>query len=131
MDRCVSCLACMTTCPSGVNYMHLVDQARARIEKDYRRPLTERLLRAVLAWVLPRPGLFRFSMMLARFGRPLAALLPASKAASASPTLWRRIGAMVALAPGPPPALGPSGGPVFPSLGRRRGRAALPPACAQ
>jgi glycolate oxidase iron-sulfur subunit len=45
----------MTTCPSGVNYMHLVDQARARIEKDYARPLSERLLRAVLAWVLPRP----------------------------------------------------------------------------
>jgi glycolate oxidase iron-sulfur subunit len=69
IDRCLSCLACMTTCPSGVNYMHLVDQARARIEKDYTRPLTERALRAVLAWVLPRPGLFRLSMMLARLGR--------------------------------------------------------------
>ena len=104
IDRCLSCLACMTTCPSGVNYMHLVDQARARIEKDYRRPLTERLLRAVLAWVLPRPGLFRLSMRLARLGRPLAALLPTSKAASASPTLWRRIRAMLALAPGRLPA---------------------------
>ena len=59
IDRCLSCLACMTTCPSGVNYMHLVDQARVRIERDYPRPLTERLLRAVLALVLPRPGLFR------------------------------------------------------------------------
>src|SRR5829696_9522401 len=49
IDRCLSCLACMTTCPSGVNYMHLVDQARVRIEKDYRRPLSERLLRQVLA----------------------------------------------------------------------------------
>ena len=56
IDRCLSCLACMTTCPSGVNYMHLVDQARVRIEKEYQRPLTERALRAVLAWVLPRPG---------------------------------------------------------------------------
>ena len=79
IDRCLSCLACMTTCPSGVNYMHLVDQARVRIEKDYTRPLTERALRAVLAWVLPRPGLFRASMILARLGRPLAALAAGSQ----------------------------------------------------
>ena len=59
IDRCLSCLACMTTCPSGVNYMHLVDQARVRIERDYSRPLAERALRAVLALVLPRPELFR------------------------------------------------------------------------
>ena len=52
IDRCLSCLACMTTCPSGVNYMHLVDQARVRIEQRYQRPLTERLLRRVLAFVL-------------------------------------------------------------------------------
>src|SRR5450631_1672486 len=119
IDRCLSCLACMTTCPSGVNYMHLVDQARARIEKDYRRPLTERALRAVLAWVL------------ARFGRPLAALLPASRTTSASPTLWRRTRAMLALAPGRLPASGPSGGTVFPALGARRGRVALLQGCAQ
>src|SRR6202030_3449753 len=62
IDRCLSCLACMTTCPSGVNYMHLVDQARVRIERDYRRPWIERLLRAVLAFVLPRPKVFRTSM---------------------------------------------------------------------
>ena len=80
IDRCLSCLACMTTCPSGVNYMHLVDQARVRIERDYSRPLAERALRAVLALVLPRPGLFRASMILARLGRPLAALLPTPKA---------------------------------------------------
>ena len=55
IDRCLSCLACMTTCPSGVNYMHLVDQARVRIERDYRRPLTERVLRWVLSLVLPNP----------------------------------------------------------------------------
>jgi glycolate oxidase iron-sulfur subunit len=131
IDRCLSCLACMTTCPSGVNYMHLVDQARVRIEKDYTRPLTERALRAVLAWVLPRPGLFRASMVLARLARPLAALLPASKAASASPTLLRRIKAMLALAPGSLPKPGPSGGTVFPALGERRGRVALLQGCAQ
>jgi glycolate oxidase iron-sulfur subunit len=131
IDRCLSCLACMTTCPSGVNYMHLVDQARVRIEKEYTRPLTERALRAVLAWVLPRPGLFRASMILARLARPLAALLPTPKAASASPTLLRRIKAMLALAPGSLPKRGPSGGAVFPALGERRGRVALLQGCAQ
>ena len=131
IDRCLSCLACMTTCPSGVNYMHLVDQARARIEKDYERPLTERLLRALLAWVLPRPGLFRLSMILARFGRPLAVLLPTPKAASASPTLLSRINAMLALAPGGLPPPGPAGGSVFPAIGEKRGRVALLQGCAQ
>jgi glycolate oxidase iron-sulfur subunit len=121
----------MTTCPSGVNYMHLVDQARVRIEKQYTRPLTERVLRAVLALVLPRPGLFRFSMILARFGRPLAALLPTPKAASATPTLLRRIKAMLALAPGGLPKPGAPGGSVFPALGERRGRVALLQGCAQ
>jgi glycolate oxidase iron-sulfur subunit len=131
IDRCLSCLACMTTCPSGVNYMHLVDQARVRIEKDYRRPLTERALRAILALVLPRPGLFRLSMILARFGRPLSALLPTPKMAPASPTLLRRIKAMLALAPASLPKPGPSGGSVFSPVGERRGRVALLQGCAQ
>ena len=131
IDRCLSCLACMTTCPSGVNYMHLVDQARARIEHQYTRPPTERLLRAALAFILPRPGLFRLSMILARLGRPLTALLPSPKAASATPTLLRRIKAMLALAPRRLPAPGPSGGSVFPPLGERRGRVALLQGCAQ
>ncbi len=131
IDRCLSCLACMTTCPSGVNYMHLVDQARVRIERDFSRPLAERLLRQVLAWVLPRPGLFRASMIMARLGRPLAALLPTPKAGSASPTLLRRIKAMLALAPNGLPAAGPAGGSVFPAVGERRGRVALLQGCAQ
>ncbi|MCC8940143.1 4Fe-4S dicluster domain-containing protein, partial [Bradyrhizobium sp. Arg68] len=99
IDRCLSCLACMTTCPSGVNYMHLVDQARVRIERDYTRPLSERLLRSVLAYVLPRPGMFRISMILARLARPFTALLPTPSVGAASPTLLRRIKAMLALAP--------------------------------
>jgi len=131
IDRCLSCLACMTTCPSGVNYMHLVDQARARIETDFRRPLIDRMLRMVLAWVLPEPKLFRASMRLARLGRPLAALLPTPKAPSATPSLVRRIQAMLALAPGGLPAPGPAGGSVFPALGARRGRVALLQGCAQ
>jgi glycolate oxidase iron-sulfur subunit len=131
IDRCLSCLACMTTCPSGVNYMHLVDQARVRIERDYTRPLAEQALRAVLAWVLPRPGLFRLSMILARLGRPLLALLPTPKVASATPTLLRRIKAMLALAPNRLPPPGPAGGRVFPAQGERRGRVALLQGCAQ
>lgn len=75
VDRCLSCLSCMTTCPSGVNYMHLVDHARAYIEARYRRPLTERLIRHLLAAVLPYPGRFRIALALARLARPAAPLL--------------------------------------------------------
>jgi glycolate oxidase iron-sulfur subunit len=131
IDRCLSCLACMTTCPSGVNYMHLVDQARVRIERDYKRPLAERVLRAALAWVLPQPALFRTGMLLARLGRPLIGLLPTPESGSASPTLLRRIKAMLALAPGRLPAPGPAGGSVFAAIGERRGRVALLQGCAQ
>ncbi len=135
IDRCLSCLACMTTCPSGVHYMHLVDQARVRIEKTYARPLTERLLRAILAWVLPDPARFRTSMILARLAKPFAALLPGgkvpAKAPVGSPGLLRRIRAMLALAPHRLPAPGPGGGSVFPAAGERRGRVALLQGCAQ
>ncbi|MEZ0218796.1 MAG: glycolate oxidase subunit GlcF [Tardiphaga sp.] len=130
VDRCLSCLACMTTCPSGVNYMHLVDQARVKIEKDYIRPLSERLLRDVLAWVLPRPGLFRLSMSMARLARPLAALLPSTSKQS-NPNLLSRVKAMLTMAPKQLPAAGPSGGSIFPAIGARRGRVALLQGCAQ
>ncbi|WP_127142561.1 glycolate oxidase subunit GlcF [Pelagibacterium montanilacus] len=75
IDRCLSCLSCMTTCPSGVNYMHLVDHARSHIEKTYRRPWHDRLLRRVLAAILPYPSRFRAALTLGRLGRPLAPLL--------------------------------------------------------
>jgi glycolate oxidase iron-sulfur subunit len=70
IDRCLSCLACMTTCPSGVNYMHLVDHAREHIEKTYRRPIIDRLIRATLAAVLPYPNRFKTALKLAALGRP-------------------------------------------------------------
>ncbi|MEC7258923.1 MAG: glycolate oxidase subunit GlcF [Pseudomonadota bacterium] len=76
IDRCLSCLACMTTCPSGVHYMHLVDHARAYIEKNYRRPFTDRALRWVLARILPHPTRFRLALLAARVGRPFRRLLP-------------------------------------------------------
>ena len=71
VDRCLSCLSCMTTCPSGVNYMHLVDHGRHHIETRYTRALPDRLLRGVLAWLMPRPALFRWAMVLGRLAKPL------------------------------------------------------------
>ncbi len=77
IDRCLSCLACMTTCPSGVNYMHLVDHARHHIEKTFRRPFLDRAMRSVFGFVLPRPAIFRAALTLAKLGKPFAGLLPA------------------------------------------------------
>jgi glycolate oxidase iron-sulfur subunit len=130
VDRCLSCLACMTTCPSGVNYMHLVDQARVRIEARYQRPLAERLLRHVLAFVLPDPQRFRLSMQLARLARPFAVFLPTPRP-SATPGLIQRLKAMLALAPNRLPAPGALPGSVFAALGKKRGRVALLQGCAQ
>ncbi|HEY1283534.1 MAG TPA: glycolate oxidase subunit GlcF [Steroidobacteraceae bacterium] len=76
LDRCLTCLACMTTCPSGVHYMHLVDHARQHIERTYRRPLGERALRALLAFVLPSTSRFRAALRLAALARPLRGVLP-------------------------------------------------------
>ncbi|HUZ67110.1 MAG TPA: glycolate oxidase subunit GlcF [Beijerinckiaceae bacterium] len=120
VDRCLSCLSCMTTCPSGVNYMHLVDHARAYIEATYKRPLPDRALRALLAFVLPKPGLFRLALLGARLARPVAPLLPG------------RLKALVAMAPTALPAASPVDRPqVFPALGRKTARAALLNGCAQ
>jgi glycolate oxidase iron-sulfur subunit len=120
IDRCLSCLSCMTTCPSGVNYMHLVDHARVRIERTYRRPLADRALRALLATVLPRRGLLRLSLAAARIARPL---LPALEALR-----LKRLAALLRLAPeaGTHPAQKPQ---VFPAAAPRQGRVALLDGC--
>ena len=126
VDRCLSCLSCMTTCPSGVNYMHLVDHARQRIEETYERPWAERMLRRVLALVLPRPALFRVALWGARLGRPFRALVPGQGMMS------RRVRAMLDLAPATLPPAGTSGRPqVHPAQGTKRGRVALLVGCAQ
>ena len=120
IDRCLSCLACMTTCPSGVNYMHLVDHGRRHIERYYRRPLVERLLRRALGAVLTRPERFRAGLQAARLARPVAGLLPA------------RLRAMLSLAPRLVPARSPvNRSQTFPAIGERRMRVALLPGCAQ
>jgi glycolate oxidase iron-sulfur subunit len=126
VDRCLSCLSCMTTCPSGVNYMHLVDHARTYIEQTYTRPWHERALRAVLAWVLPRPRVLRLALLGARLARPLAGLIPGRG------RLASRMRAMLALAPArlPPPSTVETPR-VYPAEGERRGRVALLAGCAQ
>lgn len=91
VDRCLSCLSCMTTCPSGVNYMHLVDHARVHIERTYKRPYTERLLRDVLAFVMPRPTLFRLSLIGAKLASPFKSVFAAFGA--------KRIAALLAIVP--------------------------------
>jgi len=131
LDRCLSCLACMTTCPSGVHYMHLVDQGRRHVEETYRRPFLERWLRAVLGFVLPRPAAFRAAIRLGRLARPLLAALPKGQSRAPGPSLLRRVRAMLALSPDSLPPPGPAAGSVFPALGERRGRVALLQGCAQ
>lgn len=76
LDRCLSCLACSNTCPFGVDHTHLWDEAKAKIERTYRRPLKQRAMRALLATVLPHPGLFRMSMQAAQLGRLVKFALP-------------------------------------------------------
>jgi glycolate oxidase iron-sulfur subunit len=115
----------MTTCPSGVHYMHLVDHARAYIERTYTRSPTDRLLRALLANVLPHRGRFRAALALAKLGRPFAPLL------RAIPGIGERLAAMLALAPASLPPAPESAGRVFPAHGARKSRVILLDGCAQ
>jgi len=155
IDRCLSCLSCMTTCPSGVHYMHLVDHARRHIEETFKRPLSDRLLRRLLAWVLPSPWRFRLSLagaVLARAGwRVMTGLVwllkvpyallrsadlvgrwPGAGNAWARSSLLDRLGAMLALAPSQARPPSPVDRPqVFPAEGQRRARVALMTGCAQ
>ena len=75
IDRCLSCLGCVTTCPSGVDYMHLIDHARVHVENTYRRPLTDKLLRWALAKILPHRGRFGAARALGRLASPFRSLL--------------------------------------------------------
>jgi glycolate oxidase iron-sulfur subunit len=120
IDRCLSCLSCMTTCPASVNYMHLVDRGRVHIERTFERPLAERMMRGLLAMVLPYPGRFRLALLGAWLIKPFKGLLP------------RRVTGMLALAPVKVPPPSPMDRPqVFPAAGTRRKRVALLTGCAQ
>jgi glycolate oxidase iron-sulfur subunit len=122
IDRCLSCLACMTTCPAGVHYMHLVDHAREHIERTYRRPPFDWLMRQLLARVLPYNGRFRAALVAGWLAKPFAPLFAALG--------LKRLAAMVRLAPAgrlAPPA--DFAGKVFPAEGKKRGRVALLAGC--
>jgi glycolate oxidase iron-sulfur subunit len=121
IDRCLSCLACMTTCPSGVHYMHLVDHAREYIEQTYKRPLSDRALRWVLARILPYPMRFRVALLGAKIARPFARLMPDA-----------RLRAMLEMAPKSIPPVSRNDDPqVFKAEGTRKMRVALMTGCAQ
>ncbi len=77
IDRCLSCYACMTTCPSGVNYMHIIDHGRNHIERNYKRPWFDRNLRNILSYILPRANVFLTMGLLVKLIKPLTFLLPA------------------------------------------------------
>ena len=121
IDRCLSCLSCMTTCPSGVNYMHLVDHARTYIQARYRRPLKDRLIRGLLALVLPHPKRFRLALKLARLARPATPLLAKTRGLES-------ITAMLKLAPLRVPPAGPMSDV---HVAATKGRVALLQGCAE
>ncbi|WP_421591865.1 glycolate oxidase subunit GlcF [Shinella sp. M27] len=125
IDRCLSCLSCTTTCPSGVDYMHLVDHARMHIEETYKRPFWDRLTRAVLAATLPYPNRFRLALKAANLGRPFAKLLKRFKP-------LEPFGVMLDLVPRVLPKASDSAKPgTHPATAPRRGRVAILSGCAQ
>jgi glycolate oxidase iron-sulfur subunit len=124
VDRCLSCLSCMTTCPSGVNYMHLVDHARVHIENTYNRPYAERFLRNILAFTMPRPTLFRLSLMAAKLASPFKSVFAAFGA--------KRISALLTILPKQlqaPLRLGAAG--TYAATVAKKGRVGLLMGCVQ
>ena len=121
VDRCLSCLSCMNTCPSGVNYMHLVDHARAYIEETYQRPLHDRLIRWLLALALPNPVVFRTAIWL---GRPFSRLAPWLERVPGGD----RLGALLRLVPRSLPKVDRSSSPRLP---HPKGRVVILKGCAQ
>ena len=121
IDRCLSCLACTSTCPSGVDYAHLIDMGRAHVERTYRRPLMDRALRAMLVRIMPYPTRFRLALFAARLARPLAGWMPD-----------KRLRAMLRLAPKSlPPVSTNDDAQTFPAQGPRKMRVALMTGCVQ
>lgn len=121
IDRCLGCLACMTTCPSGVHYAHLVDHARSHIEKTYKRPWADRMLRTLLAAILPYPNRFRWALVAAKMAQPVQRFLPDP-----------RLRAMLRMTPDQIASASPLDRPqIHRTKDRRRGRVALMTGCAQ
>jgi glycolate oxidase iron-sulfur subunit len=122
IDRCLSCLSCMTTCPSGVHYMHLVDHARVHIEETYNRPPLDKFYRGLLAHLLPYPGRFRATLLAAKLAKPFAWFFAALG--------LKPFAAMLKLAPWHvEPIKIPESQHIFPAEGDRKGRVALLSGC--
>ena len=120
IDRCLSCLSCMSTCPSGVHYMHLVDHARTHIEKTYKRPLMDRMLRNLLAFLLPKPKMFRLALLGAKVAKPFKAIMP------------KKLRGMIDIAPASiPPVSWMDDAQVFPAKGELKMRVTMLSGCAQ
>lgn len=120
LDRCLSCMSCMTTCPSGVNYMHLIDHARLHIEKTYTRPIIDQIVRVMIGAVLPHPSRFLLLLRLAKLARSISGVIP------------ERSRAMLMLAPSAPSSSPLGSGPViWPAEGKRRKRVLLMQGCVQ
>ncbi len=119
IDKCLSCLACQSICPSNVNYMHLIDHARVHVEDTYQRPLGDRLIRRLLAWLMPRPGLFRWALLGAKLARPFKGLTPG------------RLKQIVALAPAGLLTKPESRNRTYPVEGETQRRVGLLPGCVQ
>ncbi|MFN3232082.1 MAG: glycolate oxidase subunit GlcF [Alphaproteobacteria bacterium] len=119
IDKCLSCLACQTICPSNVNYMHLIDHARVHVEQTYKRPFADRTIRSLLGWLMPRPGLFRWALMGAKLARPFKGLMPG------------RLKQMVALAPEGLLTKPGIANQTYPAEGEQKRRVALLPGCVQ
>lgn len=124
VDRCLGCLSCATTCPSGVDYMHLVDLARVRIEKTADRPLRDRLMRRLVQRILPYPSRFRWSLLGAKITKPLAPLLRGVG--------LKELAVMIGMAPGGLLKRAKYRVPgVYPAKNKHIGRVALLSGCAQ
>ena len=124
IDRCLSCFSCMTTCPSGVDYMHLVEIARNHIENTGKRTLRDRLVRKMLATVIPYPRRFRWALKAAPLGKPFA---PALRRMGMKP-----LAAMIEMAPSSgkrPRYIGPGKAAI--TRGERTARVILLAGCAQ
>ncbi len=118
IDRCLGCVACVTACPSGVEYGDLITPFRAHADAHRRRSLMDRLLRRMILETLPYPGRFRLIAMMGRLARPFRAFMPG------------RLGGMLELLPTRLPKAAPLP-ELFPAQGQRRARVALLAGCAQ
>ena len=119
IDRCLSCYACMTTCPAGVNYMHIIDHGRNHIERNYKRPFLDRWLRNMLSYVLPRPNIFLLLGWLTKITKPFSFLMP------------KKIKNMVSLMPTAFPKAEHKAKNIFKPQGKVVARVALLTGCVQ